>query len=161
MSLKTYGYWSGKLKGVELPDDATNVHALVELDTSTSQEATHASINIRSKLFTKSRLVYWLFQGSRILDGMSWTERGWHEIIQLACLNHRELSLDYLRLSEDNNRLESAEMLRRVDDIGGYLEHLINNAIEKDATAHIYGQLDHKRKLIHDVHMNQGSCDEF
>jgi hypothetical protein len=161
MSLKTYGCWSGKLKGVELPGNATNVHALIELDTSTSQEATHAAINIRSKLFTKSRLVYWLFQSSRMPDGMSWTELGWHEIIHLACLDHRKLSLDYLRFGEDDNRLGSAEMLRRVGDIGDYLEHLINNAIKKDATARIYGQLDHKRKLIHDVHMNQGSCDEF
>ncbi|KAM0200682.1 hypothetical protein ACHAPA_008688 [Fusarium lateritium] len=136
MSLKNYGYWSGKLKGVELPDNATGVHALLELDTSTSKEATHASINIRSKLFNKSRLIYWLDQSITIPDDVACPERGWREIIHLACLNHRNISLDYLRFGQDD-RLDSAEMLCRVDDIGDYLEHLINNAIEKDATAHI------------------------
>ncbi|KAH7244258.1 uncharacterized protein BKA55DRAFT_692067 [Fusarium redolens] len=166
MPLNNYGVWKGKLKATSVNrDDYLSDHFYVsfdfDVDNNNQPQEYRACFNYRTAISESPQLVYWLIQDFS-LPTVRYIEafpRGWTEIIQLATLNHRQVSLDYLRGAIDY--IPSGEENRGVDDIADYLTPFFANAIEKGATAYIYGELRRDLKEIHQIHMNQGSVDTF
>ncbi|KAF9771075.1 hypothetical protein IL306_011293 [Fusarium sp. DS 682] len=165
MPLNNYGVWKGKLKATSVnPVDFATDHFFVEFDFDIENNHTQgyrACINYRSSVLESHKLVFWLYQEfalptRRYIEAFP---RGWNEIIQLATPNHRQVSLDYLRGTID--LLKSGEISRGIDNIADHLKPFFANAIEKGATAYIYGELDREMQIIRNIHMNQGSVDMF
>ncbi|KAF4500876.1 hypothetical protein FAGAP_2919 [Fusarium agapanthi] len=72
---------------------------------------------------------------------------------------HRPARLDYLRgcLKSIPSGMENHPS----DNICDYLQPFFENAIEKEATAYIFGELRRDVKKISQIHMNQGSVGQF
>ncbi|KAF4337354.1 O-methyltransferase [Fusarium beomiforme] len=168
MPLNHYGVWKGKIKSTsvntaEYLTDHFFLHFDFDFDNTSQPGEYRACMNYRSSYleYPSSNLVFWLVQ-DLLLPTCRHIEtfpHGWNEIIQLARRNHRQVSLDYLRGTI--YFVPSGEMSLIPDDITDILEHFFKNAIEMNATASIYGQLERGRRELVNVHMNQGSVGRF
>ncbi|KAF5539528.1 hypothetical protein FNAPI_10793 [Fusarium napiforme] len=71
----------------------------------------------------------------------------------------RPARLDYLRgcLKNISSGVESCPS----EDISDYLQPFFENAIKKEATAYIFGELRRDVKRINQIHMNQGNVGPF
>lgn len=77
----------------------------------------------------------------------------------LVTPGHRPARLDYLRGCI--KYIPSGEESCSPENITGYLEPFFENAIEKGATAYIFGEFRRGLKKINQIHMNQGSVGRF
>ncbi|KAF5017603.1 hypothetical protein F66182_10448 [Fusarium sp. NRRL 66182] len=165
MPLQFYGFWKGKVSRITFFPHLHN-HAVIHLDCFPSIRALlnvqmNPTLNVQSNPIQGSQLIYWLIQDlpdRPLLPRIKEFAMGWHRI-QLGVNHGNRISLDLLMDILDYPA--SGEVVPESNHIFGYLQPWFNNAIGKNATAYIYGELIAPYAVVRNIHMNQSNGEEF
>ncbi len=167
MSINNYGIWVAKAVRVSaerIEEDPHSPHIHLFYDDGTGgnfENARRASINVKSgsKL---SEIVFWHDPDFKhpITSELTGLNMGFHKIPSQA----GGIALDYIRgnlMDFNDGRVLPHDKTGPKDDIIDFVMPELQAAINHGATLYLFGEPYSDNQGIHDVHMNQGSQEQF
>ncbi len=165
MPINNYGVWVAKpvrvsAERAEQDPHSPHIH-LYYKNQEDDSEVFRASINVKS-LSELSELVFWFIPNFQhpIVNKLADLERGFQQIDREA----GGIALDYIRgnlMDFREGRILPHDLPEERDDIIDYVMPELESAIERNATVYLFGEPYDDRKGIHNIHMNQGSAEQF
>jgi uncharacterized protein YukJ len=165
MPIKNYGVWVAKAVRVSAErakDDPESPHIHLHYkNQENDSEEFRASINVKS-LSKISELVFWFIPNFQhpIVNKLPDLNRGFQQIPSRA----GGVAIDYIRgnlMDFQEGRILPHDLPEERDDIIDYVMPELQSAIERNATVYLFGEPYSDHKGIHNVHMNQGSAEQF
>ncbi|KAG0092970.1 hypothetical protein BGZ93_007117 [Podila epicladia] len=162
-----YGVWVGtpssfRMETVE--EDPHTPHIYLKFTDNSNNRNLEAAINVKSKQ-EESRLVFWVKRQflHPIVNDLSRLDKRFHSLPDRQVLSLD--GLDYIRtpglIFPSRGILLEHDVPGPHNDMLNVMEPILKRAIKEKATVYIFGSRFERGHGIHEVHMNQGSLQQF